>query len=439
MDATRAKTEVSKQKQANNGGAMNRRGFLGGMAAVSGALFGGKRARAAAGREKMDGWTGKISGFGQTGNVYEELGLTTVINGQGTMTYLGGSLLRPEAEAVMRLASLHFVNIMDLEAAAGRKISEMLKLPQGYTAIVTSGAASAIQNGYSGILTGDTIAHIRQIPDLTGLKSEVLIQKAHRSPWDHQIRATGVKLIEVETVADVHNAINERTAAMHFLNLADPDGQIKRREWLALAHAANLPAFIDAAADTPPKSNLSEYANMGYDLVSFSGGKAIRGPQCSGLLIGRQNLVRSALLNMSPNEDVLGRIAKVGKEEIIGLTKTIELYLAEDEEALQKDQWRQLDTISAAVSQISGVSISKNVPPIANNFPTMQIHLDPGRTGIRAREVVEKLAAGKPSIVLTAGESPDSNTIEITAIDLQPGQDKMIGDALAKILRARPA
>lgn len=416
---------------------MNRRGFLGGLAAVSGALFGGKRAAAAAGAEKMDGWNGKITGFGQTGNVYEELGLTTVINGQGTMTYLGGSLLRPEAEAVMRMASLHFVNIMDLEAAAGKKIAEMLKLPPGYTAIVTSGAASAIQNGYSGILTGDTVAHIRQIPDLTGLKSEVLIQKAHRSPWDHQIRATGVKMVEVETVADVHNAINERTAAMHFLNLADPDGQIKRQEWLALAHAANLPAFIDAAADTPPKSNLSEYANMGYDLISFSGGKAIRGPQCSGLLIGRQDLVRSALLNMSPNEDVLGRIAKVGKEEIIGLVKTLELYLAEDEEALQKDQWRQLDTISAAVSRIPGVSISKNVPPIANNFPTMQIHLDPGVTGIRAREVAHQLAGGKPSIVLSTGGGPDSETIEITAIDLQPGQDKIIGDALAKVLQRR--
>lgn len=413
---------------------MNRRAFFHALAVLSASTI-GRKALAVSTSGRSSSRSGKIKGLGESGNVYEELGLTTVINGQGTMTYLGGSLMRPEAEAVMKLASLHFVNINDLEVAAGKRIAEMLKLPQGYSALVTSGAASAIQNGYSGILTGSNETYIKQIPDLTGLKSEVIIQKAHRSPWDHQIRATGVKMVEVETVADLHNAINERTAAMHFLNLAGPDGQIKREEWLKVAHAANLPAFIDAAADTPPKSHLWDYANMGYDLISFSGGKAMRGPQCTGLLIGRQEMISHAALNMSPNEDTLGRPTKVGKEEMIGMLKTLELYLAEDQQALTKEQWRQLDTIANPVSKIAGVTVTRHVPEIANNFPTIQIHLDPSKFSIDAGQVNRELASMKPSIVLGGGGHHGNSSIGITAIVLQPGEDRVIADALSKVLR----
>jgi L-seryl-tRNA(Ser) seleniumtransferase len=413
---------------------LNRRGFLGGLGFLAASLFGGQRLWGARGAtsNKPEAWTGKITGLGETGNVYEELGLTTVINGQGTETVLGGSLIRPEVKAVMELAAQHFVVIMDLEAAVGRRIAEMLKLPQGYGAIVTSGAASAIQNGYSGVLTGSNETYIRQIPDLTGMKSEVIIQRAHRSGWDHQIRTTGAKLVEVETVEDVHKAISERTAAMHFLNLSDPDGKIKRADWVKLAHAANLPAFLDAAADTPPKSRLSDYANMGFDLIAFSGGKALKGPQCTGLLIGRQERVHNALLNMSPNEDTIGRPTKVGKEEIVGVLKALELYLAEDQEALDKDQWRQLDTVATKVSKIAGVKVTREVPEIANHFPALQIHLDPARFSASPHEITEQLARMKPSIVLTEG----SSTIEMTAIDLQPGEDQIIADALASALRA---
>jgi uncharacterized pyridoxal phosphate-dependent enzyme len=413
---------------------LNRRGFLGGLGFLAASLFGGQRLSGARGAisNKQEAWTGKITGLGETGNVYEELGLTTVINGQGTETVLGGSLIRPEVKAVMDLAAQHFVVIMDLEAAAGRRIAEMLKLPQGYGAIITSGAASAIQNGYSGILTGSNETYIKQIPDLTGMKSEVIIQRAHRSGWDHQIRTTGAKLVEVETLEDVHKAISERTAAMHFLNLSDPDGKIKRAEWVKLAHAANVPAFLDAAADVPPKSRLSDYANMGFDLIAFSGGKAIKGPQCTGLLIGRQERVHNALLNMSPNEDTIGRPTKVGKEEIVGVLKALELYLAEDQEALDKDQWRQLDTVATKVSKIAGVKVTREVPEIANHFPALQIHLDPARFSATPHEITEQLARMKPSIVLTEG----SSTIEMTAIDLQAGEDQMIADALASALSA---
>src|SRR5260370_21404194 len=278
----------------------------------------------------------KITGLGATGNVYEELGVTTVINGEGTMTVLGGSLMRPEVEAVMALAGQHFVSIPNLEVAAGKRITEMLKLPAGHSAIVTSGAAAAMPSGLAGILTGDNPKFIEQLPDLTGMKSEVIIQKSHRNPFDHQLRATGVKLVVIESRDDLRKAINPQTAMMHFTNFADTQGQIKVEEWVKLAHENQIPAFIDAAADTPPVSRLWDYANMGYDLIAFSGGKAMRGPQCAGLLIGKKDLVAYALLNNSPHEDTLGRSQKVGKEEIVGMVKALESCLKEDHEALNR-------------------------------------------------------------------------------------------------------
>src|ERR1700730_10628849 len=280
----------------------NRRTFLGSFAAIASAVFGKQTLFDATGTAAANVKTeSAIKGFGATGNVYKELGVPTVINGEGTMTVLGGSLMRPEVETVMATAGRHFVSIADLEVAPGKRIAEMLKLPEGYAAIVTSGAAAAMQSGLAGILTGNNPKFIQQIPDLTGMKSEVIIQKSHRNPFDHQLRTTGVKLIAVESRDDVQKAINPQTAMMHFSNFADAAGQIKVEEWLKLAHENHIPAFIDAAADPPPVSHLWDYATMGYDLIAFSGGKAIRGPQCAGLLIGRKDLVAYALLNNSPH------------------------------------------------------------------------------------------------------------------------------------------
>src|ERR1700730_16675443 len=206
----------------------NRRSFLGTLGMIAGSMMAPKKLFGAKAGTK-------VSGFGQSGNPYEELGVPTVINCDGTMTVLGGSILRPELESVMAQAGRHFVSIPDLEVAAGKRIAEMLKLPEGYAAIVTSGAAAAMQSGLAGILTGDNPKFIQQIPDLTGMKSEVIIQKSHRNPFDHQLRTTGVKLIAVESRDDVQKAINPQTAMMHFSNFADAAGQIKVEEWLKLA------------------------------------------------------------------------------------------------------------------------------------------------------------------------------------------------------------
>jgi len=411
----------------------NRRGFLGSAAAIAGAIFGSSRKMFAgpAGKESVT-----VKGFGQTGNPYEELGVTTVINCEGTMTMLGGSVLRPELEAVMAMAGRHFISIPALEVAAGKRIAEMLKLPDGYTALVTSGAAAAIQSGLAGILTGDNETYIKQLPDLTGLKSEVIIQKSHRNPFDHQLRSTGVKLIEIETRDQLRHAVSERTAMMHFTNFANAAGQIKVDEWPKLAKQYNLPCMNDAAADTPPVSHLWDYTNMGYDLVTFSGGKAMRGPQCAGLLIGRKDLVAYALLNNSPHEDTLGRSQKVGKEEIIGMVKAVELYLAEDHDALAKEWQDRLSGIAHELAKVPGVTTTFFTPDIANHVPHMQITWD-SRIAASPAEVSKILRNGKPSIVIGGGEERPGLTM--ASFMLQPGEDKIVAEQLSRVLREHAA
>ncbi len=413
----------------------NRRGFLGTVATIAGVMLTPRKLfatnRNAAGASKT------VTGFGQTGNPYQELGVTTVINCEGTMTVLGGSLPHPELEAVMTMAGRHFVSIPELEVAAGSRIASMLKLPPDYSALVTSGAAAAMQSGLAGILTGGNEALIRQLPDLTGMKSEVIIQKSHRNPFDHQLRSTGIRLVEIETVDQFRAAVNERTAMMHFSNFANAAGQIKVDEWVRLAKQNNIPCMNDAAADTPPVSHLWDYANMGYDLITFSGGKAIRGPQCAGLLIGRKEMVTNALLNNSPHEDTLGRSQKVGKEEIIGMVKALELFLSEDHDALAKQWQDRLEGVSREIMKVPGVSTSFFVPDIANHVPHMQILWDETRVKLTPEEARKLLRASKPAIVI--GEGEERPGLAMNSFMLQPGEDKIVAEQLSRILREHVA
>jgi uncharacterized pyridoxal phosphate-dependent enzyme len=416
----------------------NRRSFLGSVGATATSILSGSilAPRKLFGSSPAVSAATPVTGFGQSGNPYEELGVTTVINCEGTMTMLGGSLLRPELEAVMAMAGRHFVSIPELEVAAGKRIAEMLKLPEGFTALVTSGAAAAIQSGLAGILTGNDEARIRQLPDLTGMKSEVIIQKTHRNPFDHQLRSTGIKLIEIETREQLHGAVNDRTAMMHFSNFANAAGQIKVDEWVKLAKQYNLHCMNDAAADTPPVSHLWDYTNMGYDLVTFSGGKAMRGPQCAGLLVGRKDLVANALLNNSPHEDTLGRSQKVGKEEIIGMVKALEVYLREDHDALTKEWQERLQAVSDEITKIPGVSTTFFTPDIANHVPHMRISWD-SKISLTPNQVSQLLRNSKPSIVMSVGE--ESPELGMNSFMLQRGEHKIVAQQLARILREHSA
>ena len=231
-------------------------------------------------------------------------------------------------------------------------------------------------------------------------------------------------------------AINGNTAMMHFSNFANDSGQIKVEEWVKIAHENNIPAFIDAAADTPPVSHLWDYAYMGYDLIAFSGGKAIRGPQCAGLLIGKKEYVANALLNNSPHEDVIGRSQKVGKEEIVGMVKALEIFLKEDHEALDKEWRARLDYISAEITKIPGVTTTFPTPGIANHVPSMDIDWDE-RVKIKPNEVSMALKKSTPSIAMGPGDGRQG--LSMTSFMLQPGEEKIIAAKLVEVLKAHSA
>jgi seryl-tRNA(Sec) selenium transferase len=231
----------------------------------------------------------------------------------------------------------------------------------------------------------------------------------------------------------LQKAINEKTAMMHFSNFANAAGQIKVDEWAKFGKEHNVPTFIDAAADAPPVSHLWDYAYMGYDLIAFSGGKALRGPQCAGLLLGRKDLVSYALLNNSPHEDTIGRSQKVGKEEIVGMVKALECYLQEDHDALNKEWQHRLELISAEVSKVPGVTTKFFVPDIANHVPHMEILWDK-RISATPREINAALRKGKPAIVLSTGE--EGEALSMNSFMLQPGEGQIIADAVVAALKA---
>ena len=220
-----------------------------------------------------------------------------------------------------------------------------------------------------------------------------------------------------------------------FSNFANAAGKIKVDEWCKLAKEYKIPCFNDAAADTPPVSHLWDYTHMGYDLVAFSGGKAIRGPQCAGLLVGRKDLVAFALLNNSPHEDTIGRSQKVGKEEIVGMVKALEVYLKEDHGALDKEWWRRLDSISTEITKVRGVTTAFSVPDIANHVPHIEIYWDPRHISLAPQDALKELRAGKPSIVLGRNE----RGLGMNSFQLQPGEEKIIADRLVQLFRAHSA
>lgn len=432
----------------------SRRSFLSTFGTAAAALLGpGKLQAAVASGQSADYGTVSVTkrpaltGLGSTGDIYAELGVTPVINAAGTYTALGGSLMAPEVMEVMRLGNEQFVNINDLEVAAGKRMAEMCRMPAGYTGLVTGGAAAALLVGYAAILTGDNKDFIQQIPDVTGLpKTEVIIQKSHRYAFDHQIRQTGVKLVEVETRDQLIAAIGPRTAGMHFTNYLAPAGQIKVDEFVQIAKQHNTPTFNDAAADTPPISRLWEYTHMGYDLVTFSGGKDIRGPQAAGLLMGRQDLIRCALLNMSPNEDTIGRASKVGKEEICGMLKALEMFLASDQDAILKQYYAQLGHIAGVVSKVPGVTTDYEFSKdqIANYTVRLAVSWDPEKIRLTKDQVTDKLGSNRPYPIQLSDDGddpsmrrhPDYPFVQITAWMLKPGQERVIAECLSNIFRS---
>lgn len=359
---------------------------------------------------------------------FKELGLRTYINAAGTYTALTASLPHPEVIKAINYAALQYVKLEDIQDKVGERLAELL---QCEGAMVTSGAFSAITLGVAGVMTGGDPVKADQIPlDLTGIKSEVIIQKTHRVGYDHAIRNCGAKIIEVETPQQLAAAVNDKTALMWFLNASNFLGQIKDAEWVALAQKYQIPTMIDCAADVPPVENLWKYTKMGFDLVCFSGGKGLRGPQSAGLLLGKKQYIQAARKNAPPNGATVGRGMKVNKEEVLGMLVAIETYLARDH---QKD-WKlwegQVNTIYDAATSVPGVMGEKHVPAVANHVPSLKLTFDPAKTKLTADDVRNALRAGHPSIE-TVG---DAQSVGITTWMMIPGEERIVAKRLKEIL-----
>src|SRR6185436_11288762 len=280
---------------------------------------------------------------------FRELGVRPFINAAGTYTAMTASLMPPEVVDAITYASKHYVMLDELHDKVGERIASMLK---SEAAMVTSGAASALTLGTAAVLTGTDQKKIVDLPNLSGGKNEVIIQKSHRFGYDHAVRNCGVRLVEVESAEDLERAVTERTAMMLFYNNNNSEGRIQDEAFVQLGKKHHVPTMNDAAADVPPIENLWKYTAMGFDLVAFSGGKGLRGPQSAGLLLGRKDLVAAARRNAPPNGNTVGRGMKVNKEEIVGMLAALELYLATDHAAEQREFDARAEVIRSAVATV---------------------------------------------------------------------------------------
>jgi len=379
-------------------------------------------------------------------NVYKDLGVKTVINCRGTWTYLSGSLEFPEVRQAQIDASSYFVNVIELQRAVGRRLSELTGAESG---MVTSGAAGAMAAATAACMAGTDDKNIWQLPDTTGLKHEVLMVGG-RSAFDSAIRLTGAKLVLVYSPDELANAINENTAMIYTTDL----GEKLQRE-LAVAKDHKVPMLLDDAAGIPPADNAKLYAKMGIDLYCFSGGKGLSGPQCSGLLLGRKDLIEAALMNSNPREGAVCRPMKVGKEEIIGCLTALEVWLKLDPKKLYAEWNGRIDRIRKLVDTVPGVKTDTYVPEDGNRYPTLKVSWDQQAWGFSISDCVRQLRAGDPVIEVLGADNPSlvkavregnpnptpkerkaPDHIELVSMTIQPGEEIIVGQRLRSVLRA---
>jgi len=385
-------------------------------------------------------------GLASRENVYSRLGVKTVINCRGTWTYLSGSLQFPEVRAAQTEASHYFVNMVELQRAAGRRLAELTGAESG---LITSGAAGAMAASTAACMAGSDPAKIWQLPDTTGMKHEV-IMVGGRSAFDNAIRLTGAKLVLVEGPEDIANAITDNTAMIYTTDLGD-----KLVREVAIAREHKVPMLLDDAAGIPPADNLKLYAQMKIDLFTFSGGKGLQGPQCSGVLLGRKELIEAALRNSAPWEGAVCRPMKVGKEEVIGCLTAVEMWLKIDPKKLYSEWNARVDRIGKLVETVPGVKTEIYIPDDGNRYPTLKVSWDQQAWGFTITDCVQKLRAGDPVIEVLGADNPSlvpavregiqkPNTkelkevdhIELVSMTIQPGEEMIIGQRLRAILGA---
>jgi L-seryl-tRNA(Ser) seleniumtransferase len=306
--------------------------------------------------------------------------------------------MKPEVIEAIRMGNEHFCVMDDLLVKSGKWLANLCKAPAGYTALVTEGDAAGILAGYAGWLTEDINERLVNIPDLRGFpKTEVIIQQGHRDNFDHQVRMTGVKLVVVNTKEELIAAINERTLGIHFNHIQASRSPVQGEEIIAIAKAYNIYTFCDASADVPPKERLWELPAMGWDIVAFSGGKDISGPQSTGFLIGREEMMKWSLLNVAPQENRIGRVCKVSKESLFGLLKAVELFVNQDYDQTLKKYDARADTITTALKKY-GVTMERtyNGDALGNVSPHYTWTYDPEKIKLTGADITQKLGETKP-------------------------------------------
>lgn len=390
--------------------------------------------------EKLAAATGKAP----TSEVYRRLGVRPFINARGTWTYLSGSLELPEVRKAVDAAAQHFVDIFELQQGAGKKLAELSGTESG---MVTSGAAGAMAAAAAGCIAGTDPAKVWQLPDTTGLKNEV-VMLGGRSAFDSAIRLTGAKLVVVRTLEDLPKALNDKTAMIYTTWLGAP-----LEKALQTAKAAKVPLMLDDAAGIPPIGNLTLYAKMGVDLFCFSGGKGLRGPQCSGILLGRKNLIEAALAQCSPWEGAVCRAMKVGKEEIIGVLAAVEWWTKQDLDALNKEWSKRVDRISKIVETVPGVTTEVKIPEDGNRYPTLTVKWDEDAWKFSVADCDRALREGEPRIEVLTSSNPSlvpaveegwqegrkktprrHDQLQIISMTLQDGEELVLGKRLREIL-----
>jgi L-seryl-tRNA(Ser) seleniumtransferase len=360
--------------------------------------------------------------------LFQSLGVRPFINAAGTYTAMTASLMLPEVMDAINYASRHYVMLDELHDAVGARLATLVG---SEAAMVTAGAASALTLGTAGVLTGRNRKFIDQLPDLTGMKTDVILQKSHRFGYDHAIRNCGVKLVEVETREQAERAIGEKTALLFFLNHQNNTGAIKDAEWVEIGRKHGIPTFNDCAADVPPFENLTKWVKMGFDLVCFSGGKGLRGPQSSGLLAGRKDLIAAARMNNSPNSSTIGRGMKVNKEEMIGLLAAVERFVSMDHAKAGKEWERWAKAVADGAAAVPGVKAEVYVPEIANRWPHVRVSWDRAVIKPSPADVVRMLREGEPSIAVQSTR----DALDIGVLTLRPGEDRIVGRRLRQVLK----
>jgi L-seryl-tRNA(Ser) seleniumtransferase len=375
---------------------------------------------------------------------YEKLGVEKIINAAGTYTYLTAALMPPQVQRAVALAALRPVRLKDLQQASGAYIARKLHC-EG--ALVTSGASASLTLATAACIASANETAPDQIPqNVDHMKHDVIVQKAHRYEYDHAMLICGARIVEVVTLDEYRRAFTPNTIMTNFFNSSE-GGDIDRKTWLEIAHQHNVPCHIDAAADVPPVANLWKYTGIGYDLVSFSGGKGIRGPQNAGLLLGKKHLTELAAANNNPNSDAVGRGMKVAKEQIVGMVAAVDWLLEQNDETLEAEYMRRVDVIRRMVKDVPSMKTSVHIPEIANHVPHLMLTYDPSVVGISPRQVQEKLRAQRPSIELNPatgtsgrfGALSTENTIVIGTWMLQHGEAEIVGERVrAALMNPKP-